>query len=349
VRAGFSLQISAHTMASSSQPSIKALNHYESVKLQAMEAIARSCQCFEGAVIFGGYVRDLSINHVLPNDLDMCFKSRSDALAFLRLLSESYAVDMVEDHAGYSWGKRRFESYKARIGAYGPDGKVVHFTVDILCGSRDDLATTICDFSCNLLVLSRTALEMVSVPPCWRYRSSPILEALTEIGAKQFRLVGGKVSLLKNETGPYASKLCRRASTMVQRGWEMLPGDSFVAYGFRPSVPRGATECAICKADLEENEAITETICKHTFHCSCISTWLCEGRSEITCPVCREPNFMLPASHINIILNEKRRPAEAEEDDDEYDDDDDDDDDDEDFEIENVQITLDASNRRRTT
>lgn len=173
-------------MAPVTQPSVKALNYYESIKLQSMEAIVRKCLCFKGAVIFGGYVRDLSINQVLPNDLDMCFKTISDGLTFLRLLSESYVIDKVEDRAGYSWGRRRFESYKARVGTYGSDGTPVHFTVDILCGSGEELATTICDFSCNLLVLSRTGLEMVSVPPHWKYRSSPLLEVLGEIGVKRF-------------------------------------------------------------------------------------------------------------------------------------------------------------------
>ena len=83
-------------MAPRPEVSVSNLNSTESLKLQAMEAIVRKCHCFDGASVFGGYVRDYAINRVLPNDLNICFRTRSDMVSFLRILTESFKVDKIE-------------------------------------------------------------------------------------------------------------------------------------------------------------------------------------------------------------------------------------------------------------
>ncbi|XP_061339957.1 RING-H2 finger protein ATL5-like [Gastrolobium bilobum] len=47
------------------------------------------------------------------------------------------------------------------------------------------------------------------------------------------------------------------------------------------------TQCVICLADYKEREVLRiMPKCGHTFHLSCIDTWL---RKQSTCPVCRLP------------------------------------------------------------
>lgn len=45
-------------------------------------------------------------------------------------------------------------------------------------------------------------------------------------------------------------------------------------------------ECAICMSEMkhETGEEIKTTYCNHTFHNTCLSTWLIE---HYTCPLCR--------------------------------------------------------------
>lgn len=46
--------------------------------------------------------------------------------------------------------------------------------------------------------------------------------------------------------------------------------------------------CTICQDDLELNQVVKRTPCKHIFHSRCLSTWL---ESNHTCPICR---YQLP-------------------------------------------------------
>lgn len=286
------------------------LDPHDALKLYAMEAVVRKCHCFDGAFVFGGFVRDYTINQVLPNDVDLSFKSAGDITTFLRILSELYEVDQVEKHVGYGWGARRFETWKARVGVRGADGDVARFKVDLVSGAKEEMATGLCDFTCNLLFLSRTGIELVSVPPSMHFRSSPIQEVLLGINAREFSIVDGKVALLQAEVGPYAAKVCRRASMMVQRGWTMMRRHTFRAFLVEETPLVGEhTECSICKCDFEKGEVAIQTICDHTFHAACISKWLLEGRSTITCPVCREEHFMIPAS--SMVVTKPSRGAEA--------------------------------------
>jgi hypothetical protein len=328
-------------MADAQIPStpITALSLHETLKLRSMEAIVKKSHCFDGAFVFGGYVRDYMINHVLPNDVDLSFKSTDDITTFLRILSELYQVDQVEKHAGYGWGTRRFETWKARIGAHGCDGMIARFTLDLVSGSREAMATAFCDFTCNLLCMSRTGIELVSVPESMHFHASPIQEVFSIISAREFAVVRGTVSLLQSEVGPYAAKLCRRAHNMVARGWTMTPNGKTFSACVRAVGATTEAECAICKSDFEDKEVVIQTLCNHTFHSSCISTWLLEGRSTITCPVCREVHFMLPASAITII------PPKAEQ----ADGDDEDDEDDEDYDPEEdlAVVTVEVERTRR--
>ncbi|GAQ91001.1 hypothetical protein KFL_007120060 [Klebsormidium nitens] len=297
---------------------VASLDRRETLKLQAMEGVVRKCHCFDGAFVFGGFVRDYIVNQVLPNDVDLSFKNVGDITTFLRILSELYEIDQVEKHAGYGWGMRRFETWKARVGAYGADGGVVYFTVDLVSGAKEDMASSLCDFTCNMLSLSRTGIELVSVPPSLHLRSSPIQDVLSGINAREFSVVEGKVTLLQSEVGPYAAKVCRRASVMVRRGWHMTRGKTFQA--FLVEGPEARAECSICTSEFESGEVAIQTICHHHFHATCISKWLLEGRSTVTCPVCREEHFMMPAA--SIALTKPAKPAEADEADTDEDEDD---------------------------
>lgn len=67
---------------------------------------------------------------------------------------------------------------------------------------------------------------------------------------------------------------------------EQLKEFDFKFVDSKPNTQKEVTTCAICKCDFEENEKLTETPCKHTFHSACINYWL-DNKSN-KCPVCRK-------------------------------------------------------------
>ena len=67
---------------------------------------------------------------------------------------------------------------------------------------------------------------------------------------------------------------------------EKLKEFDFKIVDSKPNTHKEVTTCAICKCDFEENEKLTETPCKHTFHSACINYWL-DNKSN-KCPVCRK-------------------------------------------------------------
>lgn len=58
-------------------------------------------------------------------------------------------------------------------------------------------------------------------------------------------------------------------------------------------------ECSICSCDLNQNEIIRKTPCKHVFHSMCIDKWFKISQS---CPICRL-NFQ---NYFAEQINEKK-------------------------------------------
>jgi hypothetical protein len=287
-----------------------------------MIAVVRHVHCFEGAFVFGGYVRDLVINRILPRDIDMCFRTLEDARSFIRILSLSYGVHDVLRKSGYSWGLTPFDSLTARVHACGVDGREVSFNIDLACGARESIIGS--DFTCNLLMMSRGGMQLTGIPHSFEYHPSPLLEILSSVSARTFSMVGGSVSLLPKEVGPYIAKLCNRSAKMISRGWRLqMSKTTFNTNQYSVlSEDWGScsTECAVCKTDFEAVDVCTRTLCNHVFHTPCITEWLIQGRSEITCPVCRELHFMVRPDSIRTIPIVPPIPADDEDDDDDDDD-----------------------------
>jgi hypothetical protein len=52
-------------------------------------------------------------------------------------------------------------------------------------------------------------------------------------------------------------------------------------------------ECSICKDTIQKNQLVTELICKHVFHLTCISKWAYNNDENLVkCPLCRSSNTM---------------------------------------------------------
>ncbi|KZV14594.1 hypothetical protein F511_42175 [Dorcoceras hygrometricum] len=67
-----------------------------------------------------------------------------------------------------------------------------------------------------------------------------------------------------------------------------------------------SSECAVCLSPYEEGEEIRRLKCKHTFHRSCLDTWL--QQDAATCPLCRRT--VLPEE---VAVKHRRRYEEEEE------------------------------------
>lgn len=50
---------------------------------------------------------------------------------------------------------------------------------------------------------------------------------------------------------------------------------------------KSQSECSICLNNINENEDIYDIPCKHTFHTSCLYTWMEHKGENSTCPLCR--------------------------------------------------------------
>ena len=60
--------------------------------------------------------------------------------------------------------------------------------------------------------------------------------------------------------------------------------------------------CPICHDEVSQETGITTLICKHSYHLSCIASWLLEND---TCPMCRAhvgPTCVLRKSQIDTSL-----------------------------------------------
>ena len=47
------------------------------------------------------------------------------------------------------------------------------------------------------------------------------------------------------------------------------------------------SECSICLNSIKKGEEIYDIACKHTFHTSCLYTWMEHRNHDPTCPLCR--------------------------------------------------------------
>jgi hypothetical protein len=76
---------------------------------------------------------------------------------------------------------------------------------------------------------------------------------------------------------------------------------------FRDSIPGGGEQCSICMEDFKRDEHVRKLgPCRHTFHITCIDTWL--SRSFV-CPVCRAE--LRSAEEVAADRELRRRRAEV--------------------------------------
>lgn len=47
------------------------------------------------------------------------------------------------------------------------------------------------------------------------------------------------------------------------------------------------SECSICLNKIDKDEDIYNISCNHTFHASCLYTWMEHSKDDPTCPLCR--------------------------------------------------------------
>lgn len=76
-----------------------------------------------------------------------------------------------------------------------------------------------------------------------------------------------------------------------------------------PSTPTEQGFCTICR-ELDEAINLNKLQCPHSFHSTCIDSWISRQGASATCPNCRTPiasNERLPTvSTNNHVINEQR-------------------------------------------
>lgn len=332
----------------SASPAAQCIN-----SLRYMETIVQYVHCIEGAYVYGGYVRDYIVNLEVPRDLDVSVPSAGDLETLLRMISCSCKVTQSDELAPYVWpsGDHRGRT-TVRVSPYPESPLFRPFLTDITVKALD---SPVNDFTCNILAYSRVGLTVLNIPRCFRFEPSPVNTVLKHVRGKTFMLAEQPQILTKPEANRYSSRLCRRAISMIDRGWTMLADrTNFVMCSakklamfsepdavFQNATFKDVDQCTVCLKTYEACDVVVLTRCNHHFHGACIAQWLDTGRSEVGCPVCRNSNFLL-----NIVQNTHTRfgddRADAplgeeegdEEEEEEGDEDEEDDEDDEDYEEE---------------
>lgn len=294
-----------------------------------------------------------------PKDLDIAMPNLKDAEAFIRIISCSYAVVDTKKRSIYTCADTKLSGMTLRISPYPCQAHFDTFTMDVAISPMSHSCLT--DFTCNLLSFSRNGLNLTYVPDVYRFEPSPIHAVSGCIKSRTFSIVGVPEVLLRKEAILAAERLCRRAASMVQRGWTMTPDarNSFLVARHMDYV-RGTANppckppsevkhnsCGVCLDGYKEDDVVVLCRCSHVFHASCIGTWLAQGRSVCSCPACRDTDFMLKTAADRCVSQggTGRRDVQTEtggreegEDDDEDDEDvdgeEEDEDDDEDYEEE---------------
>lgn len=272
-------------------------------RVSIMVDVVRRAHCVDGASVYGGYVRDLVLRNVIPRDIDVSMPAMKDAETFIRNLACAYTISRTEPAAAEAYAHAGgFSNLNVVVGPREGCIPFVPVTLDVSVGPRGhDI-----DFTCNLLVISRKDIGLARVPESLRFSPSPLNAVFDDVRATRFSIVGVPAVLTKRRALLVAAKMCRRAASMVSRGWTMVPDgvnfcvshwDSPRLYapgGVFPGVTVSRTDmCSICHDQFEGGAPVVVTRCHHTFHCNCINDWLSTGRSICTCPVCRDEMFMI--------------------------------------------------------
>jgi hypothetical protein len=273
--------------------------------MDAMRDVISIVHCFKKAALFGGLIRDYVINGEEPRDLDVIMPTNIDSLIFIRFLSNKYHVLRLDTKEIYNFGSGSCLKHKVRVFANRGPIKA-HFDVDIVVQDRKQLEKNSYDFSCNLFVFSRSSLELIQVPVSMAEQPSPFVLLQEQIRNKIFTHAGDCTpGRLGDKNGlnasRYVKRLIVRGEALVKRGWRMKPvAGSFEInrhsevlkrpnrkVGIESVNLRTQNECSVCQEKFEKDDMCVVTCCGHVFKTECMITWLEQGRSSTSCPLCR--------------------------------------------------------------
>lgn len=311
-----------------------------------MDDVVRRAHCIDGALVFGGYVRDRVMRQEgSPRDVDIFFPAAKDAETFLRMCACTYVVRCSEPREIYTWAKDNITHTVATVSPSFMSGAFTPFNIDISVGEQ-----CLCrDFTCNMLCMSRSGISLAGGDSYLRFQPSPLSTVLEHVRAGVFAIACVPGSLLRRQAVVLSERLCRRAGTMLARGWRMLPdGTNFyvatakaisemsqpdaILFGQEVHMPEA---CSVCQEAMQPASVVVVSRCAHVFHHECIMPWLSQGRTICGCPVCRDTRFILSSEPRDCELSgtsdegsdqegdESEGESDGESDDEDYEDDDD--------------------------
>jgi hypothetical protein len=226
---------------------------------------------FQGACVFGGWVRDFYVRNEDFNDLDISFTTIASKTHFVDILR----IMFTSVTSGEITGSRAYLNPLAHE----------FLTISTADSSMDsllvDLGVQACprqtDFTCNSVLLNKGGMLSVE---------GVFMQNMKHIKNKQFALAFHRD---KDYDRAYYTNILQRASKLSEAGWEMLPSDK----GFSlVQVVTPLTEvCSICLSGF--GGIVVKTVCNHHFHMECLTKWIGHGQKRPSCPNCRFDKFLL--------------------------------------------------------
>jgi len=243
---------------------------------------------------FGGWVRD-SLTGDKPSDLDFFI---SDADLFSAVISMLKATGRIENVRIQGFYPEIFCSH--RLSFCSNNGEKTQ--VDIICGQRSHKVNSLCDFTCNNLIMYSDGSIKTRCPAYTYTEGEWTLKCIRDAISKKLVIMANSWQDFDSfeKRMEYSWKLQERFKKMQEKGYTdtqtCVSSFKFLIPFTHLDVEEGCemtTECSICSEQFKDqelpygdNQKSVKLVCNHDFHYNCIKKWRQKGE-ENTCPLCR--------------------------------------------------------------
>ena len=243
-------------------------------RLRVAQKVVGIALSVPGTVVFGGYVRDVTVrNSTSFNDVDLCFSTKDNMRMFVNIVKISMNAKVAKETEQVYPNTMCVVRLKVPL----PFNK--YLQVDCVYTKH-----SCADFSCNMIRQDAHSLRV-----CKGHSSYFLHEIVSACRRREFFALPPKTMMCDRAYVHHTINAIRRACQLVNSSWTMAVDAQ------RPSfvVRRGSGEqCNICHGDIGSGERAFVTKCDHAFHVGCVTKWLestvkSAHGANLGCPVCR--------------------------------------------------------------
>lgn len=248
--------------------------------INAMLEIIKFIKAFDGD-IYDNIIYNWRIQGIMRNE-PICFRIDHFLLMpFISSLSISYQI--IDN-----FSIPKFHSYIVKSRNKDFDD----FYLNAFIVNKRDFKKISCWFDISLLTEDSSSMYIRYIPQSMKYIPDKITYLKEKVCAKQFGIID---KYLSTQNTPNIINCIDNAILLVNDGW-IMNNDLYNNIWSINKCKETCEDniCSICQDQIQTEDIILNTACKHKFHWICckdqgLKTWINQGRTE--CPMCRSFMF----------------------------------------------------------